>query len=457
MPNFSRQTFDESLPMNPVPTSTTDPATAEPDGAHGGGARPSVAVIGSGISNLTAAYLLSPTHDVVLFEAQDRLGGHAHTHDVADADGRRHAVDSGFIVHNNVTYPQLRKLFAELGVEVRPAEMSMSVRCAECGLEYAGGRGVRGLFAQPRRILDSRFLRMLWQVRRFHRRASAFLRATDDEDLTTYGEFLRQEGFGDHFVAHYAVPVVSCVWSAGRETTLAYPARYLFQFLDHHGMLRVTGSPQWFSVAGGSRSYVERLAALLPDVRVGRAVADVTRRDDGVEIRDVTGQVTRVDRVVIATHADQALGLLTDPSDAEVTTLKQFGYSTNVTVLHTDVSVLPRARNARASWNYTMTSCGRTDQPAVVTYWMNRLQGIQSRQAFLVTLNDVARLDRDSVAEVMRYEHPVYTAEAVRAQSRLGGLATDRTVYAGAYHGWGFHEDGCRSGVAAARHFGVAW
>ena len=298
---------------------------------------------------------------------------------------------------------------------------------------------------------------MLWQVRRFHRRALAFLRTADEENLTTYGEFLEREGFSGYFIAHYAIPVVSCVWSAGRETTLAYPARYLFRFLDHHGMLRVGGSPLWYTVVGGSRVYVERLAGLLPDVRASHPVTDVTRGEDGVQIRDVTGRVTRVDRVVIATHADQALGLLADLSDAEVTTLKQFGYSNNLTVLHTDSSVLPDAAQARASWNYRMTSCHRPDQPVVVSYWMNRLQGHQSPETFLVTLNDRDRLDPGSVAAVMQYEHPIYTPEAVRAQSQLGDLATDRTVYAGAYHGWGFHEDGCRSGVEAARHFGVAW
>ena len=421
-------------------------------------ARPSVAVIGSGVSGLTAAYLLNRTHDVTLFEADDRLGGHAHTHDLTASDGSEHAVDSGFIVHNDRTYPWLRKLFAELEVEVQPTEMSMSVRCEGCGLEYAGGRGLRGLLAQPRRLLDPKFLRMLSQVRRFHRRATAFLRAGDDDDLTTYGEFLEREGFSEHFVAHYAVPVVSCVWSSGREVALLYPARYLFQFLDHHGMLRVTGSPQWYTVVGGSRTYVERLGARLPDVRRSAAVTDVTRRPDGVEITCAAGgPATRFDRVVIATHADQALSLLTDPSDQEVQTLKAFGYSRNETILHTDASLLPEARAAASSWNYRMSSCTSPDEPTVVSYWMNRLQGHTSPQNYVVTLNARERIDPDDVLAVMDYEHPIYTPEAVAAQSHLPTLATDRTVYAGAYHGWGFHEDGCRSGVEAARHFGVTW
>ena len=416
-----------------------------------------MAVVGAGVSGLTAAYLLNRTHDVTLFEADHRLGGHAHTHDVTADDGSRHAVDSGFIVHNDRTYPLLRRLLTELEVPVRPTEMSMSIRCEGCGLEYAGGRGPKGILAQPGRAFDPTFLALLGQVRRFHRRASRFLDEADEGDLTTYGEFLRREGFSRYFVTHYAVPMVSCVWSAGQETALLYPARYLFRFLDHHGMLSVAGSPQWFTVVGGSRTYVDRIAALLPAVRVDAGVRDVTRRPDGVELRDARGGTHRFDRVVIATHADQALGLLTDPTDAEVQTLKAFTYSRNETVLHTDASILPDASQARASWNYLMTSCTDLHDATVVTYWMNRLQGHTSPQDYLVTLNARERIAPEAVLAVMDYEHPIYTPEAVSAQAQLAGLASDTTVFAGAYHGWGFHEDGCRSGVEAARAFGVEW
>ncbi|HET7476328.1 MAG TPA: FAD-dependent oxidoreductase [Dermatophilaceae bacterium] len=418
--------------------------------------RATVAVVGAGVSGLTAAYLLRRSHDVTLYEAQARLGGHAHTHDMTDDAGVGHAVDTGFIVHNDRTYPHLRRLFAELGVQTRPTEMSMSIRCEECGLEYAGGRGLRGILAQaPRVLANTDFLRMLLQVKRFHRRAARFLAAGDD--ATSYGQFLQQEGFGEHFVSHYAVPLVACVWSSGQETALLYPAGYLFRFLDHHGMLRVKGSPQWFTVDGGSRTYVERIQALLGDVRVDRQVTDIARRPDGVDITDQSGAVATYDKVVIATHADQALALLADPTDAEVSTLKAFTYSPNLTVLHTDPSLLPRAGQAKASWNYLRTSCTSLRDPTVVTYWMNRLQGLEASQDVLVTLNAADAIDPATVVATMRYEHPLYTAESVAAQARLATLTTDRTAYAGAYHGWGFHEDGCRAGVEAARAFGVSW
>jgi predicted NAD/FAD-binding protein len=419
--------------------------------------RSTVAIVGSGVSGLTAAYLLSDKFAVTLYETDGRLGGHAHTHDVTDPAGNSLAVDTGFIVHNDRTYPALRRLFVELGVRTRPTEMSMSIHDESSGLEFAGGRGIRGIFAQPRRIVEPRFLSVLAQIKRFHSRANAFLARTDDADQTTYGEFLRREDFSDSFVRLYAVPVVSCVWSMDAGTALDYPARYLFRFLSHHGMLTVKGSPQWRTVIGGSRTYVDAIAARLPDVRTGRSVSTVRRNESSVSVRDSSGEVIEYDSVVVATHADQALGLLADASADEKEVLGAFRYSRSETVLHTDSRLLPGARQARASWNYLTPPLSEGSRAPVVTYWMNRLQGLDSSQQYLVTLNARDRLDPDKVIAVMDYEHPIYDLPAIEAQKRLPSLSTRQTAFAGAYHGWGFHEDGCRSGVEAANALGVKW
>ena len=416
-----------------------------------------VAIIGAGVSGLTAAYVLAEQCAVTLYEADRRLGGHAHTHDLRDPSGNVLAVDTGFIVHNERTYPLLRRLFDELGVRTRPTEMSMSIHDEGSGLEFAGGRGIRGVFAQPRRLVDPRFLSILAQVKRFHIRANAFLARTGDADQTTYGEFLRGEGFSDSFVRMYAVPVVSCVWSMDAGTALEYPARYLFRFLSHHGMLTVTGSPQWRTVIGGSRTYVDAIATKLSDVRTGRAVSAVRRNEDNVSVRDSSGAWVTYDSVVVATHADQALALLGDASPEEKEVLGAFRYSRSETVLHTDSRLLPAARQARASWNYLTPPASGGDHAPVVTYWMNTLQGLDSSEQYLVTLNARDRIDPAKVIAVMDYEHPVYDLRAIEAQKRLSSLSTPRTVFAGAYHGWGFHEDGCRSGVEAAKALGVSW
>jgi uncharacterized protein len=428
--------------------------------------RRTIAVVGAGVSGLTAAYILSRKHAVTLYEADQRLGGHAHTHDVIDSTGAALNVDTGFIVHNDRTYPLLRRLFAELGVATRPTEMSMSIRDERSGLEYAGGRGARGVFAQRRRALDPHFLTLLVQVRRFQRRASAFLAESDGGEQTTYGDFLGAGGFSEAFVRLYAVPLVSCVWSTGSSTALDYPARYLFRFLAHHGLLTVTGSPQWHTVVGGSRTYVQAIAARLADVRAGHPVSTVLRNGSGISVQDSTGASVDYDGVVIATHADQALGMLADATVEEKDVLGAFRYSKNTTVLHTDSRLLPVARQARASWNY-LTPAGpgdsgapgapAGDHPPVVTYWMNRLQGLDSREQYLVTLNGGERIDPQTVIAVMDYEHPIYDLPAIDAQARLASLSTHILAFAGAYHGWGFHEDGCRSGVEAARLLGVTW
>ncbi|GAA1616135.1 MULTISPECIES: NAD(P)/FAD-dependent oxidoreductase [Kribbella] len=412
----------------------------------------SVAVIGAGVSGLTACYLLARRFDVTLFEAAPRLGGHAHTHDLTDPAGRRLAVDTGFIVHNTRTYPLLRRLFDELRVPTRPTEMSMSISDPAHGLEFAGGRGATGIFAQRRRLADPRFLRLLAEVRRFHRRAADYVTRTDDHDLLTFGEFLEAERFTPAFIRLYAVPVVSCVWSCGGNSALTYPARYLFRFLDHHGMLSIGGSPQWMTVTGGSRTYVDAVADRLDAVRTGRPVRAVQRHPDGVAVTVADGNTFDFDRVVVATHADQALDLLADATPQEKAVLGPFGYSRNETVLHTDTSLLPATKNARASWNYVV----RPGAP-LTTYWMNRLQGLETDETYLVTLNGAKTVDPAKVIARMDYRHPIYTPEAVGAQARLAGLNTGRVAFAGAYHGWGFHEDGCRAGVAAAKSFGVRW
>lgn len=412
-------------------------------------------MIGSGVSGLTAAYLLQRKFEVTLFEADNRLGGHAHTHEVATSAGGTLAVDSGFIVHNQRTYPHLLRLFKELGVATQPAEMSMSIRCEGCGLEYAGGRGLSGLIAPTRSAARPRFLRLLGEVARFHRRARRSLAGPGNE--STLREFLDQGGFSAYFTSHFMVPLVSAVWSTAPELALDYPANYLFRFLDNHGMLSVTGAPSWRTVVGGSRVYVQRAAKELTAVELSTPVRSVSRHGEGVQVRDEADRPRHFDHVVIATHADTALSLLADPSPAERSVLGAFRYSRNDTVLHTDSSVLPRSRRAQASWNYLLPACAASSDRVLVSYDMNRLQRLPGSVPHLVSLNSDARIDPALVLARMRYDHPLYSTESVAATARLPQLNDRLIAYAGAYHGWGFHEDGCRAGVAAAACFGVGW
>jgi len=410
-------------------------------------------VIGSGVAGLTAAYILRTAAEVTLFEALDRCGGHAHTHDVVTDSGTV-AVDSGFLVHNERTYPSLCRLFDELGVATQPTEMSMSVRCDGCGLEYCGARGPSGLFADPRNAGSARFWSLLAQVPRFHRRAGQLL---ETDRNPTLGEFLTEGDYSEYFVRHFVTPLVSAVWSCGPHRTAEYPARYLFQFLANHGMLSIGGSPQWRTVTGGSRSYVDKIVKLLPTVHTLTPVRWVRRSVDGVDLVDEDGQPHRFDAVVIATHPDQALTMLTDATPAEQQVLSAFEYSHNPTVLHTDASLLPTRRAARGSWNHRLSSCSDQTEPARVSYDLNRLHRLPTDLDVVVTLGDDDQIPESAVLARMTYRHPIYTAESVDAQRRLPELNTGVTTFAGAYHGWGFHEDGCRSGVAAADSLGVTW
>jgi uncharacterized protein len=418
--------------------------------------RPTAAVVGSGVAGLTAAYLLQRRYDVTLFEADGRLGGHAHTHELSTSDGGTANIDSGFIVHNERTYPNLLKLFRDLGVATQESDMSMSVRCEGCGLEYAGARKLGGLFPQASNAARPAYLRMLGEVARFHRHARRVL-ADERAGDVTLGAFLAIGGYSRYFTEHFMLPVVSAVWSAGESVSMSYPARYLFTFLHHHGLLAVGGSPQWRTVTGGSRSYVEKAAKALTAVATSTPVRRVTRVASGVEIRDDADTVHRADKVVIATHPAGALAVLDDPTAEQRAVLGAFEYSQNVTQLHHDTSVLPRRPNARASWNYLKSACADQGAPVLVSYDMNRLQRLSEPDDYVVTLNGTGRVDQDRVIATMHYEHPIYTPESVAAQRRLPALDDGTVAFAGAYHGWGFHEDGCAAGVRAAASLGAGW
>jgi uncharacterized protein len=410
-----------------------------------------IAVVGGGISGLTAGYVLSRTNHVTLFEADDRLGGHADTHLVLPLIGPPAGVDTGFIVYNERTYPLLTRLFDELGVSTQPAPMSMSVRCDGCGLEYAGKRGLAGLAAGLPRG-RGRYLRMLAEIPRFHRAARRLV----DKDQTLEN-FLITNGVSPYTATHFVLPLVAAVWSCPTGTALRYPARYLFAFLANHGMLSVSGSPPWRTVTGGSRRYVDLAAKRLDEIRLGTPVRTVSRHTDHVWLRDAAGQPHRFDAVVIATHPDQALRLLDPPTPAERAVLGAFTYTRNPAILHTDSAMLPSRRRVRASWNYRLSGC-RPDHAAVrISYHMNRLQDLRTSEDYIVTLGGEDAVDPRRVLDRMDYAHPVYTAASVAAQRRLPGLNTDLTAFAGAYHGWGFHEDGARSGAAAATALGGAW
>jgi predicted NAD/FAD-binding protein/DUF1365 family protein len=420
-----------------------------------------VAVVGSGVAGLTAAWIASRTAHVTLYEADDRLGGHADTHRVATPDGEL-AIDTGFIVHNRRTYPTLLRLFAELGVETQPSEMSLSVSDAGTGVEYAGALGPRGLFAQRSSLRSREHWRMLLEIPRFHRRARALLGTPATTDDQTLRDFLAAGGFSPGFVRHFMEPLVAAVWSCDPATSLDYPARYLFTFLEHHGMLGVFGSPQWRTVTGGSGTYVARVAAGLQDVRLETKVTSVRELADGVEVTDGSGATTRFDAVVVATHPSHALAMLEAPTDLQREVLSALPYSSNPALLHTDASLLPSASDARASWNFHRP---RSEPGApeggtggvTVTYDLTRLQRLPTDTHYLVTLGGEDLVDPATIIDRMEYEHPLYTPGSVAAQRRLPEINSERIAFAGAYHGWGFHEDGARSGLAAATHLGLPW
>jgi uncharacterized protein len=418
---------------------------------HPGGR--SIAVIGSGVAGLTAAYVLSARDRITLLEADTRFGGHAHTHHVIEDRGAV-AVDTAFLVHNVRTYPTLCRLFDELGIRTQDTDMSMSVRDDGCGLEYAGARGVAGLFPTWSNLARPRYLLMLGEIIRFHRLATHLLNHPPGADEDTLGAFVRRHGFSQYFIDLFMTPLVAAVWSCPPGEALGYPARYLFVFLQHHGMLSVFGSPTWRTVLGGSATYVDAIVSRLDEAVAGAAVRSVQRSADGVLVT-VDGETPRrFDAAVIATHPNQALLMLAHPSEAERRILGALRYSLSQAQLHTDESVLPQRAGARASWNYLVDP---TDRAVTVTYDITRLMRLGGDRRYLVTLGGAHRVDPSTVLAEMVYCHPVYTTEFVAAQQLLPTLNDDQVVFAGAYHGWGFHEDGAVSGWRAAQRLGASW
>lgn len=408
-----------------------------------------IAVVGSGISGLSAAWLLARRHDVTLYEAAPRPGGHSNTVTVAGDQGPV-PVDTGFIVYNEATYPNLTALFDHLEVPTKPSDMSFAVSLDGGRLEYAG-TDLRGLFAQKRNLLRPRFWSMLRDLMRFYREAPGHCRSLGD---LTLGGYLDREGYGRAMREDHLYPMAAAIWSIPARQVMDYPAAAFIHFCDNHGLLKIADRPVWRTVDGGAKVYVRALLdEFAGKVHLGMPVRRIARQEDHVVVEALGAAPERYDHVVLAAHADQSLDLLADAADEEIGLLCRFRYSLNEAVLHRDASVMPRRRAVWASWNYA--SQGRGAAPLSVTYWMNRLQGIDPTNPLFVTLNPYDGLDESKVICRQIYEHPIFDAAAIAAQRELWSLqGMRRTWFAGAYFGSGFHEDGLQAGLAVAEALG---
>jgi predicted NAD/FAD-binding protein len=418
------------------------------DGTMGIPAR-NIAVIGTGISGLSAAWLLSKRHRVTIYESASRPGGHSNTVDAPSPSGPI-AVDTGFIVFNDNTYPNLIALFAHLGVKTVASDMTFAVSLDGGRMEYAGTDAF-GLFAQPSNLVSPRFWSMLRDLRRFYRDAPAQALAMEDDH--SIGALLDRFGYGDAFRDDHLMPMAAAIWSASAEQLRDYPAANFIRFCENHGLLQIANRPAWRTVAGGSRVYVRHLTdALRPQLRLGHAVVSVRRGAGGVLVRDSRGAIDRFDDVVVATHADQALAMLDDADSNERALLGSFRYSQNRAVLHADTALMPKRKRVWSSWNYLG---GSESSQLCVTYWMNRLQGLPDETPLFVTLNPAKPPRPETVVHTEMYEHPQFDAAAMRAQRSLWSLQGRRhTWFCGAYFGAGFHEDGLQAGLAVAEQLG---
>jgi len=412
-----------------------------------------IAIVGTGIAGNVVAHALYAEHDIEVFEAGSHVGGHTHTHEI-ELGGVRHAVDTGFIVFNDRTYPEFNALLNSLGVKCRDTEMSFSVRDERCGLEY-NGTTLNSLFAQRRNLMSPRFLGMLRDIVRFNRAAPKLLYCTAANEGVgqTLADYLRDNSYGAAFIEQYIVPMGAAIWSSREEDVLRFPAHFFVRFFHNHGMLSVNDRPQWRTICGGSARYVDALVAPFRDrIHLRTPVHRIWRTEDGVLVKAGEAAPTHFDAVFLACHADQSLAILGDPSPAERAVLSAIPYGRNEVVLHTDASLLPRQALARAAWNYHLTA--EPGRPVAVTYDMNRLQGIASPKSLLVTLNRHDAIDSRQELIRLSYHHPLFTPAAVAAQARQREINGPlNTYFCGAYWRYGFHEDGVASALAALRHF----
>jgi predicted NAD/FAD-binding protein len=413
-----------------------------------------ICVVGSGIAGLASAWLLSQRHQVTLVEKNDYFGGHTHTIEVSE-DGAQVPVDTGFIVYNTRNYPMLVRLFERLGVPSRESDMSFAASIGPGRIEYAGD-SLSTIFAQRRNALSPRFLRMLLDIFRFGARCRHCLdhQAFDGRSL---GKFLADEGLGDAFRDHYLLPVAAAIWSCPTASMLDFPAESLARFFDNHRLLNPLERPLWRSVLGGSHSYVRRIADDLGPARMlADAAVSVQRQDEGVRVQLASGRHIDADQVVLATHADQALALIAQPTPDETRVLARFRYQPNRTLLHTDTRLMPQRRRVWSAWNYLAAEQPDGTGAVSVTYWMNKLQGLQTRRDYLVSLNPLTEPDPAQVITEMTYHHPVFDQAAMDAQTELHRLqGADRLYFCGSYHGYGFHEDALRAAVDVAGRLGV--
>ncbi len=410
-------------------------------------------MIGQGIAGMSAAWLLSQKHEVVVYEAASRFGGHSHTVDAPSARGPI-PVDMGFIVYNEANYPNLTALFRHLDVPTAFTDMSFGVSLDDGGLEYAS-TDLTTLFAQPRNLLRPRFWSMLSDLVRFCRQAPSHACALDAQ-MTSLGDYLGAAGYGQAFQDDHILPQAAAIWSASVEAVRELPAAAFIRFFENHGLLKILSKPLWRTVVGGSRAYVERLtASVTPAARLGVAATRIERTPAGVFVSDAAGGCARYDQAVVACHADDGLGLLASPTTGERALLGAFSYTQNVAVLHSDASFMPRRRRAWSSWNYLGRSGAGAGRELCVTYWMNLLQDLPRETPLFVTLNPASPPDPAKVIRVESYDHPLFDAAALRAQKRLWSIQGEGGVWwCGAYCGAGFHEDGLQAGLAVAEAIG---